>query len=102
MPAANPGNRTAMEAALGRDLLASLRELCRALGVRPDRWHLVPALARPFETAAALRLAERVQESEGGSWRDAITDAAVQLNLNPDTVESRSKRWPLDAYDRAA
>ena len=55
MPAASPpGKRLAMEQALGGDALAGLREVCRVLGVPLDRWHLVPAVARPFELVAAM------------------------------------------------
>lgn len=102
MPSANPGDRLRMEEALGNDLLRALRELCRLNGIRPDRWHLVPAIARPFELAAVHRLAEEIHAEENGSWKDARMGASMRLGLNPDTVESRARRWPLDAYDRAA
>lgn len=101
MPASNPGNRLAMEDALGPARLRALREQCRVLGVRLDRWHLVAAIARPWETEAALRLAEQLHDG-GETWEAAIMASAIRLGLNPDTVDRRSRRWPRDAYDKAA
>ena len=93
-----------MEAALGNDMLVDLREVCRLLGVRPDRWHQVRGVARLFETVAALRLAEELLlEDRGGlSQKDALQAAAVTLGLNGDTLASRARRWFLDGYGRAA
>jgi hypothetical protein len=102
MPACTPGDRLRIESELPPDVLLALREVCRLLGVRPDRWHLVPAVARCFETAAVAALAERVQAEEGKSWKDSVDAATIQLGLNCDTVLSRLYRWPLTAYGHAA
>jgi hypothetical protein len=90
-----------MEAALGSDLVRSLRLECSALGVPADRWHRVPAIARPWETVAAVRFAEVVQ-AKGGAWKDAIDEAALHIGIPPDTIHSRLKRWWSDAYRLAA
>ena len=87
-----------MEAALGNELLAQVRESCRLLGVPPARWHQVPGLARLYETLAALRLAEELEDRGGLSQKDAIQAAAVTLGLNPDTLASRVRRWFLHGY----
>lgn len=102
MPAATPGRRLPMEEALGPELVRAILELCRLAGVRSDRWHLVVAIARPFELAAVCRLAEEIRAVDGGSMKDSRQAAALRLGLNPDTSESRLRRWPLDAYDQAA
>jgi len=92
MPKASPpGDRLAMEEALGSAVLTAVREVCRAHGIRPDRWYLVPAVARPFESTAALRLAEGMEASDGLSHKDAVQAAAMRLGLNPDTVLSRER-----------
>ena len=98
MPAAKLGDRLAMEAALGNDMLVDLREVCRLLGVRPDRWHQVPGVARLFSTVAGLRLAEELEDRDGLSQKEALEAAAVTLGLNLDTLASRVRRWFLDGY----
>ena len=102
MPACTPGDRLKLEAALPSDVLLALREICRLSAVRPDRWHLVPSLARVFETAAVAHVAERVQVSEGLSWKDAVDAASILFGLNPDTLHSRLYRWAVAAYEPAA
>ena len=87
---------------MSADALAGLREVCRVLGVPLDRWHLVPAIARPFELVAAMEEAERIREAGGVAWKDALQEAAVKLGLNPDTAATRARRWFLDAYGRVA
>jgi len=98
-PAAPPGDRAKMEAALGAEVCRTLRQICRAAGIPPDAWHKVPALARVFETVAVVRLAETVG---GEAGKDARAAAAVSLGLCPDTQESRLRRWLLDAYNLAS
>lgn len=88
-----------MEEALGPELTRALREVCRLAGVRPDRWHLVPPIARVFETVAAVRFAETVR---GEAGKDARQAAAVSLGICHDTIESRLKRWHFDSIERAA
>ena len=83
-------------------MLVDLREVCRLLSVPPDRWHQVPGVARLFETVAALRLAEELEDCGGLSQKDALQAAAVVLGLNGDTIASRARRWFLDGYGRAA
>ena len=87
---------------MGAGILASLGEVCRLTGVRPDRWHLVPALARPFEMAATLRLAEQLRDAGDLSEKDAIREAAGRLGLEPDTAVTRAYRWFRDQYSDAA
>ena len=91
-----------MELAMSADALAGLREVCRVLGVPLDRWHLVPAIARPFEQMAAMEEAERIREARGVAWKDALEEAAVKLGLNPATAATRARRRFLEAYGRVA
>lgn len=88
-PRARPGDRAAVEAALGARHLAALEGLCATLGVPRDRWQGVPALQVVFETAAAVRLAA---ELEGGDVR-ALERAAGLLGLEPATVLTRVRRF---------
>lgn len=101
-PRAAPGNRSKMEDALGSDLRLALGQLCTLLGIPSDRWHRVPALARPFEAAAVARLASKLKQAEGLGWREATERAAIRLGLNPDTAVSRRQRLPKSAYRPAA
>lgn len=73
----------------------------RVLGIPVSRWARVPALARVWECVAVVRLAERVQETEGTGQERALALAASKLGLSLDTVRSRLRRFHLDAYDGA-
>ncbi len=102
MPAANPGNRLAMEAALPPAELDALRDQCRRAGIPLDGWHHIPGLCETYELAAVTALAERLREETGGGWKTACDAAAIRVGLSPDTLATRLKRWPEYAYRRAA
>lgn len=98
MPAHTPGRREAMEAALPLATRRALVEVCGALGIPVDRWHLVPAVSRPFEQAAAAYLAKKIETEEGRSETEAMSIAATRLGLAEGSVLSRGQRWIRRAY----
>lgn len=90
---APPPDRHAVESALPPAVLAGLAELCELLDVPRDGWHLRPALARVFETAAWRALVERF-EAEGDTGEGARMRAAIRLGMeSEETAISRVKRW---------
>ena len=91
---AAPGDRRAIEAALGPSLRAALQELRELFDV--ECWQLSP-LGPVFQVAAALLVAEGLEEREGMSRFAAITLAAVSLGLDPDAVRKRVGRWPRES-----
>lgn len=94
---APPGNRAAMEEALGPERTEALRDVCRVLGVRVDRWHRVPAVSRVWSTTATLLCAEELAR-QGRPWGDSVLEASEALDVNADTIASRARRWPRAAY----
>lgn len=101
-PVSRPGDRVAMEAALGPDAVRTLHAQCKAAGIPVDRWHRSAGFASPWELHAVSILADELQAATGRGRKTAEEDAAVRLDLNPDTIRSRSRRWTVDAYRRAA
>lgn len=95
---AAPGDRLAIEAALSEDDLRSLVDACRLLGIPRERWQRVPALQVYFETLAAARIANRLQVDGGQCWEAGLDIAGIRLGLNTDTLATRFRRWPLQAF----
>lgn len=92
---ADPGDREALEAALGPQNRAALSRFCSTLGVPRDRWQEVPFLQQLFSTVAVIRLAGQLQELEDNgvsSSRGAIERAGRRLDVAPDTVRTRIRR----------
>jgi hypothetical protein len=91
-----------MERALGPENVRALHAQCRACGIPLDRWHIVPPLAGAWETQAVSLLADSIQAETGCARRPAEEEAAIALDLNPDTMRSRFQRWFREARARAA
>ena len=91
-------NREAIEEALTAADIAALRSQCVALGIPPDRWDRVPALAVVWATLAVLRSAARIEETTGASSESALIESSVRLGVSYDTMRSRIRRMALDAY----
>lgn len=92
---ADPGDREAVEAALGAKNRAALSRFCSTLGVPRERWQAVPFLQQLFSTVAVIRLAAQLRETEENgvtSTRGAIERAGRRLDVAPDTVRSRIRR----------
>lgn len=92
---AEPGDREAVEAALGKANREALSRLCSTLGVSRARWQDVASLQWTFETVAVIRLAGQLRDLEENgvtSARGAIERAGRRLDVNPDTVRSRIER----------
>ena len=87
---APPPKRAACEAALLPEELVALRTSALALGVSPDRWTRVPALATVWATVAAVRIAASLcEQSAGLSEGRALAIAAGRVGLKWETVRSR-------------
>jgi hypothetical protein len=97
MPA---GDRESMEKELELDELRVLYEMCRAVCVPRDRWHLSVAISRPWEMLAHGRVWARLRD-DGLCRTTARNIAAVKLGLDPATIESRQRQWPQRADKRA-
>ena len=70
-----------------------------ALGVPPDLWTNVPAVAVPWGTVATIRLAEQLRVRFGLSHDEAQARAAIKLGLSEDTIRSRLKRFLRHAHE---
>jgi hypothetical protein len=93
-------DRHAIEAELMEHELVTLDVWCTLLCIPRDGWHRVRALAVPFSTAAAVRLADRRRIDDGLTAEAALLDACARLGIEPETLRSRLRRWPLSAIGR--
>jgi hypothetical protein len=95
---AAPGDAERIEAVLADltldapTMLAALDEVRVWLNIYD--WQSSP-LAAPFQQVAAIVVAARMVRDGKVSEKDALDHAAARLGLRPDTLRSRSKRWPL-------
>lgn len=89
--------RQGLEAALTDDELAVLASLCAAAAVPLSRWHLVPAIARPFTLLAVERLAQGMNR-RGVVLKTARQLAAHRIGVKPETLKSWRYRWSEDAH----
>lgn len=87
-----PGDRAALEEALGPDLKRALGEACASTGVPLGTWHQHAQTARYWEWVAWSRLVE-LYKARGESTRSAQLEAAGELDLDPETMKSRAQRW---------
>lgn len=97
-----PVPQALLESVLSPAERAAVHGQAAALGIPPERWSRVPALARVWECIAAVRLAERIREANGAGEKRALLLATSRLGLSADTVQSRLRRFFLDAYDEGA
>lgn len=87
-----PPDRAACEDALLPEEVLALRTSAMALGVSPERWTRVPALAAVWGTVAVVRRAERLRENRPGLGAGrALAIAAAEAGLREETVRSRLK-----------
>ena len=102
MPPRSPRpDRLACEAALLPDELSALRSSAVELGVPPDRWTHVPALALIWGTVAIVRLAkQRRGEFPGISEDRALAIVAGDLGLSGETIRTRLRSFFRDARAR--
>lgn len=84
--------RLAIEAELTAAQLEALVEMCRALGIRPERWREVAGF-RVFEVAAVLQRAERLRGQRELSETKSIEVAAPALGATPINVRQTRLRW---------
>lgn len=94
---ASPGDRDRIEAALSPSLRAALHELRELLDIRD--WQR-SGLAAPFQTAAVVQRASEMVRG-GAAPTEALLAAASELDLEPDTVKSRARRWSADSRHNA-
>jgi hypothetical protein len=91
---AAPGNRQRLEAALSCELRVALEQARELLNIHD--WRVSP-LAAPFQQCAVVLAAARLVAAGESSEKDALDAAAISLGISPDTVRSRSRRWPRDS-----
>jgi hypothetical protein len=96
-PRATPGDRAALERALGPELRATLRRLEELLGLRPGGWQR-SALGPVFTQAAVLLESARLQVEEGMKETPSLKEAARSLGVRVETVRSRSRAWFRESY----
>ena len=75
----------------------ALRTSAVALGVAPERWTRVPALATVWGTVAAVRIATRLHQS-GLSEGRALAIAAGRVGLKWETVRSRLNDFLVQSF----
>ncbi len=85
-----------VEAALSPTLRAAIEEIGELCGLG-DGAAEIQSIEVTFTTAAAAKLARRLEEEEGLSRRKAIEEAAGMVGLDPDTLRSRLEKWPRRA-----
>jgi hypothetical protein len=95
-PRPTPGDREALEKALGPDLRRVLRLMEEVLELRPGGWGRTP-LGPVFGTVAVVLEAARIQVAEGVSDPVALEQAAAQLGIPADTIRTRVRRWHRDS-----
>ena len=86
---APPPDRAACEDALLPEEVIALRMAAEALGVAPERWTRVPALALVWGTVAVVRIAARLREGSGLGAGRALAVAAGRVGLPEETIRSR-------------
>lgn len=90
--------RERVEAQLAASEVSTLMSLCDAAAVPFGRWLDCPPIARPFLLLAAERLARRIAADRDLSLTAARVAAAVQLDVEPDTLKSWRRRWRGAVY----
>lgn len=90
-PRARPGNRRAVERALGEEYRLLLDGLCTLFDVSRTGWQRTP-LQEPFETAGVLLRADKLVE-DGMPRTRAEEEAAAELDIPVETINSRLRRW---------
>jgi hypothetical protein len=87
--------RIAIENALSDVQRRALEEDCHVLGVAPHRWQEVATLRIKYESTAVASLTLRLRREQGVSWTYGLMSAAIELDLNYDTVRKRLSEWKL-------
>ena len=77
----------------------ALRAQATALGIPPDKWDKVPALAVPWGTHATVRVAATLR-LQGMTAGRAMAVAAGRLGLNDETITSRLKEFFRHSHGR--
>ena len=93
MPRRAPPDRIAVEDALPRSELTTLREHAERLDIPPDKWDQVPNFATHWSIIAVTYLVEELRSQRRLPLDRAHAIAAGILGLNAETVRSRLRSF---------